>query len=180
MRRALAAATFLLANLLLASSSGMADERLVCPYPTAPLRDCTRAPNEQLHYEPAVVRLSGLLVTDYVYGPPGFGEEPEADYIARVWILKLFTPVDVIGTPGDDFNSESVNDVGRVGLIDGPEVKLNPFLGQRVVLEGTLFHRMTHHQHEEVMLTVHKVVTRLKAKPPRPSVGTVREIPAPE
>lgn len=166
----------LLASLVLASSSAVAGA-LVCPDRSDPL-DCTRVPNQQLHYEPAVVKLSGLLVTEYVYGPPGFGEDPETDQIDRKWDLRLFAPVDVIGTPGDDINSESENDVGRVGLVNFSKVNLNAHLGRRVMVEGTLFHSHTAHHHTKVLLEVQKV-TRLKAKPPRPSVGTIRHIPAP-
>jgi hypothetical protein len=173
----LVAAAFLLASLVLASSGGTARERFVCPDRSDP-PNCIRVPNEQLHYQPAVVKLSGLLVTEYVYGPPGFGEDPEVDLIDRVWQLRLFAPVDVIGTPGDDINSESENDVGRVGLVNFSKANLIAHLGRRFMVEGTLFHSHTAHHHTKVLLEVQKV-TRLKAKPPRPSVGTMREIPAP-
>ena len=178
MRRSLAAAAFLLASLVLASSGGMARVLLVCPDRSDPL-NCTRVPNEQLHYEPAVVKLFGLLVTDYVYGAPGFGEDPETDRIGRVWDLKLFRPVDVIGTPDDDINSESENDVGRVGLVNFSDVNLSAHVGKRVMLEGTLFHAHTAHHNTKVLLQVRKV-TRLKNKPPPPSVGTIYQIPPPE
>jgi hypothetical protein len=164
MRRSLAPAAFLLATLVLASSGGMTRERFDCPDRTDPY-NCTRVPNEQLDYEPAVVRLSGLLVTEYVYGPPGFGENPETDQIDRKWHLRLFAPVDVIGTPGDDINSESENDVGRVGLINFSKVNLSAHLGKRVMVEGTLFHSHTAHHHTKVLLEVQKV-TRLKNKRP--------------
>jgi len=138
MRRTLIAAAFLLAGLATASAA-----------------------NEQLHYEPAVVRLSGILVTDYIYRPPDFGEDPETDQIERLWILKLDQPVDVIGTPDDDINSESENDVLRVGLVNFSKVKLSAHLGKRVMLEGTLFHAHTGRHHSIILLNIHKV-TRLK------------------
>jgi hypothetical protein len=163
MRKPIAAVILLLASVVLASSSSVAGA-LVCPDRSDPL-NCTRVPNQQLHYEPAVVKLSGLLVTEYVYGPPGFGEDPETDQIDRKWQLRLFAPVDVIGTPGDDTNSESENDVGRVALINFSKANLNAHLGKRVVVEGTLFHSHTAHHHTKVLLEVQKV-TRLKNKRP--------------
>jgi len=163
MRNPLAAVILLLASLVLASSSSVAGA-LVCSDRSYP-PNCIRAPNEQLHYEPAVVKLSGLLVTQYVYGPPGFGEDPETDQIDRKWELRLFAPVDVIGTPGDDINSESENDVGRVGLVNFSKLNLSAHLGKRVMLEGTLFHAHTAHHHTKVLLSVKKV-TRLNRRPP--------------
>jgi hypothetical protein len=61
--------------------------------------NCTRLPNDQLRYEPAVVKLSGILVMDAYYGPPNYGEEPETDPIEQNWTLKLDQPVDVLADP---------------------------------------------------------------------------------
>jgi hypothetical protein len=162
MIRSLAAAAFLLASLVLASSGGAAGVQLSCPDRSDPL-NCTRAPNEQLRYEPAVVKLSGILVTDYIYRSPDFGEDPETTPIERLWILKLDQPVDVIGIPDDDINSESENDVMRVGLVNFSNVNFSAHLGKRVMLEGTLFHAHTGRHHSMVLLNV-KQVTRLKNK----------------
>ena len=160
MRRSLAAAAFLLASLVLASSGGAAGVQFLCPDRSDPL-NCTRVPNEQFHYEPAVVRLSGILVTDYIYRSPDFGEDPETTPIERLWILKLDQPVDVIGTPDDDINSESENDVLRVGLVNFSKVNMSVHLGKRVMLEGTLFHAHTGRHYSMILLNVKKAI-RLK------------------
>jgi hypothetical protein len=161
MRSTLAAAAFLLVSVVLASSGAIADEtRAGSDRQNEPL-DLGEPPNEQLRYEPAVVKLSGILVMDANYGPPGYGEEPENDQIERSWVLKLDRPVDVIGDPQSDLNSESGKDVLRVQLVNASKVKLGEHVAKRVTLEGTLFSAHTGHHHTDVLLTIQKL-TRLK------------------
>ena len=160
MRKSLAAAALLLASLVLASSGGAAGVQFVCPDRSDPL-NCTRLPNEQLHYEPAVVKLSGILVMDAYYGPPNYGEEPETDEIEQSWELKLDRPVDVIEDPRSDINTEPVVDVWRVQLVNASKVKLGAHLGKRVMLEGTLFHAHTGRHYSMILLNVKKAI-RLK------------------
>jgi hypothetical protein len=164
MRRLLIAAAFALANLMLACSAVAAGIQFHCPDPTDRY-NCTRVPNEQLRYEPAVVKPLRILVMDAYYGPPNYGEDPETDGIERGWALKLDRPVDVLADPDSDINTEPVVDVWRVQLVPGAKVKLAPYLGRRVMLEGTLFHSHTAHHHTDVPLIVQKV-TRLKNKRP--------------
>ena len=165
MRKPLIAAAFILASLVLASSGGVADEPPACSDRRNDPREYRKVPNEQLRYEPAVVKLSGILVMDAHYGPPGYGEEPENDEIEQSWILKLDRRVDVIGDPYSDLNSDPVGDVLRVQLVNTSKTKLNEHVAQRVMLEGMLFHSHTGHHHTKVLLQVQKV-TRLKNERP--------------
>jgi hypothetical protein len=164
MKKSLAAVAFALASLMLACSAVAAGIQFHCPDRTDRY-NCTRVPNEQLRYEPAMVKLSGILVMDAYYGPPNYGEEPETDEIEQGWALKLDRPVDVLADPNSDINTEAAEDVWRVQLVAGPKMRLGAHLGQRVMLEGTLFHSHTAHHHTKVLLEVQKV-TRLKNKRP--------------
>lgn len=111
---------------------------------------------EPLHYEPAVVSLSGILVIEDHYGPPNYGENPDTDEIDKVRILKLDTPVDVVGDPNaDNFNSELETGVQKMQLVSS--LKLIDLEGQHVTVEGTLYHQFNAHHVTKVLITVEKI-----------------------
>ncbi len=113
---------------------------------------------EPLPYEPAVVRLSGVIVIEAFYGRPNYGADPENDEIERALILVLDEPVAVQGDPNDNLNSESVDDVRRMHLVvRHPEIWAKEW--QHVVLEGTLFHRFTGHHHTPVLMSADRLVS---------------------
>jgi hypothetical protein len=113
---------------------------------------------EPLRYEPVVIRLSGVIVIEAFFGPPGYGEDPENDEIERALILVLDEPVAVQGDPNDSLNSESVDDVRRIHLvIRHPEIWAKEW--QHVVLEGTLFHRLTGHHRTPVLMSADRLVS---------------------
>lgn len=69
----------------------------------------------ELPYRPAKVEPRGELVLVSAFGPPNYGETPGVDDSTQVPILKLFSPVSVLGRPNDpdEVNRESVFDVAR-------------------------------------------------------------------
>jgi hypothetical protein len=54
-----------------------------------------------LQYDPAVVELTGTVVLEEFFGPPGFGEDPKTDSRELYAILVLDAPVSVEGVPGE-------------------------------------------------------------------------------
>lgn len=111
---------------------------------------------ELLHYEPAVVRLSGNVVVEPFYGRPNYGEDPEHDEMELSPILILDSPVDVAGDPNDDLNSETVQNVTRMHLVLKSRRQIRELKGHHVALEGTLFHAFSGHHHTDVLMRVEK------------------------
>ncbi len=113
---------------------------------------------EPLHYGPAVVRLSGIIVIEAFFGRPNYGDDPENDEIERSPILVLDEPVVVEGDPDGDFDSESEDDVRRVHLVIIDDA-LWAKKWRHVVLEGTLFHSHTGHHHTRVLMRVNRLIS---------------------
>ncbi|MBE0533665.1 MAG: DUF4431 domain-containing protein [Rhodospirillales bacterium] len=113
---------------------------------------------EPLDYDPTIVRLSGVIVIEAFYGPPGYGEDPESDEIVHAAILVLDEPVSVRGDPNELMNSESVGDIRRIHLANvGPDVSAKTW--RHVVIEGTLFHSYTGHHRTPVLMWVERLVS---------------------
>jgi Domain of unknown function (DUF4431) len=113
-----------------------------------------------LHYEPAVVELTGTVVLDEYFGPPGFGEDPKTDSRELYAILVLDAPVSVEGVPGDLID-KTYPDVRRVQLVRGADDRpFSPYQGMHVVVSGTLYGRHTGHHHTDVLLIVQSIAAR--------------------
>lgn len=113
---------------------------------------------ELLEYEPVVVRLSGVIVIEAFYGPPGYGEDPENDSIERAAILVLDKPVAVRTEPDDIMDSDSAGDVRRIQLIIR-DPKISAKTWRHVVIEGRLFRAETGHHHTHVLMSVARLVS---------------------
>lgn len=98
-----------------------------------------RQPPGCLRYEPASVELRGRLDRVMRYGPPGYGETPDADQRLEVPILTLARPIDVCADPNSATNNEDVHAVTEVQLIPGRQVDTGAYVGKDVVAAGTLF-----------------------------------------
>ena len=116
---------------------------------------CAASAPVVLHYDPALVRLSGTIVFETYFGPPNYGENPDTDSKEQARFLNLDRPVSVEGDPTDELNSESVNDIGRIQL--NAEGSLSRYLGKHVRISGTLYHSFTAHRHTDVLLTVRRI-----------------------
>jgi hypothetical protein len=113
-----------------------------------------------LEYEPAVVELTGTVVLEEHFGPPGFGEDPQNDSSGLVPILVLDVAVTVEGTPGDLIN-QTYRDVRRVQLVRGVgDAPFSPYQGAHVTVSGTLYGRHTGHHHTDVLIVVRTVAVR--------------------
>jgi len=107
-----------------------------------------------LRYEPAIVQLTGTVVLEEHFAPPGFGEDPKADSRELVAVLVLDEPVSVQGDPPNaGFNPTSYPDVRRVQLVRAcTHPRFSPYAGKHVVVSGTLYEGFTGHHYTDVLV----------------------------
>ena len=117
---------------------------------------CNRSMAQALHYEPAVVQLSGRLVVEDHYGPPNFGETPSIDKKEKVPILELDPPISVSSDEGA--NSDSFSNVRRIQLLNSPVLKLGDLAGHHVSLRGTLSENQSGGNYADVMMSVQEII----------------------
>jgi hypothetical protein len=115
-----------------------------------------------LQYEPSVVELSGTVVLEEHYGPPGFGEDPRTDAVELIAVLVLDAPISVEGDADpQSLNQSSHMDVSRVQMVrtyaDPP---FAPYAGKHVVVSGALYEGHTGHHHTDVLITVERIAVR--------------------
>ncbi|HSE23684.1 MAG TPA: DUF4431 domain-containing protein [Pyrinomonadaceae bacterium] len=101
------------------------------------------------------------------YAPPNYGEDPATDSKEDQYILILDTPIDVIGST-DPINKTELG-VKKLTLVvfDFKANPVEPLLGKRVEVHGTLFHAHTGHHHTRVLIEVESIraVPRSKTYP---------------
>jgi len=104
-----------------------------------------------LVYEPATVSVIGTLTMAHGYGPPNFGQDPAHDRKETYGLLTLDRPACVSG--GDNQVNTDVGSIKAFQLVpDSPGRRIDrQLLGTRVVVSGTLFHRVSG-GHTEVMI----------------------------
>ncbi|WP_044559784.1 hypothetical protein [Azospirillum sp. B4] len=107
-----------------------------------------------LHYEPAVVTLSGTVVMEDHYGAPNFGETPEQDAKLRVPMLRLDVPVDVAGDPHSDTNLSSFEDVDQMQIVLVQGRSVDGFIGKHVTVTGTLAEQLDGGDFTQVLITM--------------------------
>lgn len=120
---------------------------------------CSQVPPQPvgcLHYEPAVVELTGELVEVEEYGPPGYGEDPATDQRVKVPMLKLAKPVNVCGDPNSDTNQSSFSGLDRIQVVTDDQ-DYRDWIDRRVTVRGTLSEAMTGHHYTNVLLTIKEV-----------------------
>lgn len=122
-----------------------------------PNSSISKTTEECLNYEPQKVRLEGMLYEKSFPGPPNYTDIKQGDKEEIFWLIK--TPRSFcVNDNGDDWAGKLVNqtDVQLVimpELIDWYKTKKS-FLGQRVIVTGTLFPQMSGHHRTEVLITV--------------------------
>jgi hypothetical protein len=95
------------------------------------------------------VKLEGKLVVRVYYGAPNYDKKSRRDH---EYVLVLPKHIDVIGIPGDDFDSESHKNISAIQVVTDAELK--PYLNKTVVINGTLSQAMTGHDHTPVILDI--------------------------
>ncbi len=108
-----------------------------------------------LQYEPAVIEISGKLLTRTYPGPPNYESVRSGDRPETCWILHLTEPADVVAADADDLN-ESEPGVREVQLAFLSDKKYPSLLrpGRKVNITGRLFSAHTGHHHTKVLVEV--------------------------
>ena len=106
-----------------------------------------------LSYEPATVKLTGMIERQFVYGPPNFGEDPSNDSKGDILVLVLDRGINV-GT-GQDIIDEPEKCVTRLQLVF--PIVPDDAAGRRVTVVGRLFHSHTGHHFTSVLVDVEAI-----------------------
>lgn len=120
--------------------------------------------NPVLHYEPAIVELTGIIEQQTFPGPPEYESIANGDEIEKGWYLRLSQMVDVVETKSDapSAESETERNVKIMQLTWGND-KLDQVIRNatkrknRIRLKGYLFHRWSGHHHSRVLMWVDKL-----------------------
>lgn len=125
---------------------------------SAPKKQSSVQEKKCLDYGPQIkVQLEGQLYEKSFPGPPNYTDIKNGDKEETFWFIK--TPKGFcVNDKGDDWAGKLVNQtdvqlIMRVELIDWYETK-KFFLGQKVIVTGTLFPQMSGHHRTEVLITV--------------------------
>lgn len=116
---------------------------------------------QQVHYDPEIVNLSGIIQFKTYPGPPNYTDVKKGDAREESVYLKLNHPIDVAvnqGVPQDDLMNIPEKNVRSIQLVINQNP--NPNLikeGEHVTVTGTLFHGHTGHHHTAVLMEVKSV-----------------------
>jgi hypothetical protein len=114
-----------------------------------------------LRYDVMGASLSGTLFTRIYFGPPGYGERPEADARERPYLLLLDAPICV---SSDDQRQGATNQsnliVVQLAPVHVEASALQTAMGMHVTVRGTLFPAITGHHRTPVLMDVHAVDLR--------------------
>lgn len=108
------------------------------------------------------ITLSGILTVEEFYGPPGYGETPKIDSIARPYILVLDAPVNVIGDLSLAIGADHVGTISTV-LVRKTHLAGGNFyddakslVGKHITVTGKFFPAHTGHHHTAMLFDVVK------------------------
>ena len=119
------------------------------------------ADSKCLEYGPAIVTLTGTIMSQMQYGPPNYGEDPAHDAKEAYWYLQLDDPICVNGKKDNSEEMEGEKNVRKVQI-----VYLNGYpqgdnwINHRASITGTLFHAVTGHHHTNVLIEARKTDMR--------------------
>jgi hypothetical protein len=110
-------------------------------------------------YEPTIVALEGKLSQQSFPGPPNFESIREGDRKETSWFLDLEMPICTEIDPKSQDVNVAERNIRRLQIVLGNEEwnyfkQLNPKVGKRVHLDGTLFHAHTGHHHTKILLNL--------------------------
>jgi hypothetical protein len=108
---------------------------------------------ETYPYWPAVVKLTGTLIFERRFGPPGYGNTPDKDEKLEAPFLFLDAPITVVAAQNDPNEYETETDVTQV-QISMPAEDLKKYLYQSVTVEGRLSERRWSHDFASVFIDV--------------------------
>lgn len=123
----------------------------------APMPATAAAQRPCLSYEPAAVKLAGVVGRVTFPGPPNYTSVRRGDRPEVVWVITLARPVCV---EGDEVNDPEAG-VARVQLVftEGAAAyrKYRGLVGRRVEVTGKLFHGHTGHHRTDVLIVVEEI-----------------------
>ena len=109
-----------------------------------------------LSYEPAVVTLSGTLVSKTFPGPPNYESVKKGDRPETSWFLDLPESVCVNESETEPDLNPKQSGIHEIQLVLQPEQyqRHKGMVGRKVLATGTLFGEHTGHHDTPVLLTV--------------------------
>jgi hypothetical protein len=114
-----------------------------------------------LEYGPAIVSLTGTIVSQMQYGPPNYGEDPAHDAKEVYWYLQLDDPVCVNGRKDHSEEMQGEQNVRKVQIVYLTGYpKGGNWINKRASITGTLFHAITGHHHTKVLIEAGKTDMR--------------------
>ncbi len=111
-------------------------------------------PTACLSYADRATTLAGLLVREDVYGPPGYGEDPQSDSIETIALLKFDEQICI--ARGDATSDAAEKTVDALQLVlDRADWKLvTASKNRHFEVRGDLFHGINGHHRTAVLMTV--------------------------
>jgi len=109
-----------------------------------------------LAYEPARVKLHGMISRRTFAGPPNYESTKKGDERETYWILRLNKAICVKGDESLPGISEAEKNVSQLQLVLDAEqyARYKNLPGKRAEVSGKLFHSHTGHHHTNVLLKV--------------------------
>lgn len=107
---------------------------------------------------PTTSTLTGEVLSQTFWGPPGYGEDPKDDSKETQALLKLDLPICVQGAQDDP----GVWQQFIVTLVPLKGEKLTTYVGKRVTVTGKLFPANTGHHRTPVLIELDSVVRDTK------------------
>ncbi len=118
------------------------------------------ADNQIVYYDPAQVKLKGVVEIQTFPGPPNYESIQKGDEMERGAYLRLYQPIDVnlILIATNEINEPEKN-IKIIQIADINDVDWKKFLkkGKHIQITGTLFHRFTGHHHTRVLIDVKQI-----------------------
>ena len=122
-----------------------------------PKSPIVKTTEECLNYEPQKVQLEGILYQKSFPGPPNYEDIKKGDKEEIFWLIKT-TEVFCVNDTKDNWAGKLVNQSEVQLVIMEPVFDLyetkKSLLGQKVIVNGTLFPQMSGHHKTEVLITV--------------------------
>ena len=109
---------------------------------------------ECLKYGPQSVVLAGTVFTEQHFGPPGFGEDTLSDLREHVPMLNLDSRIDVCPDSVGTTPQRGYHGIAKLQLLGPRRLRLNAFIGRKVVIEGKLIEHFSAGHYTDVLLLV--------------------------
>lgn len=110
-----------------------------------------------LNYGDKPVTLNGKVELQSVFGPPGYGDDPDTDALETQGVLLVEPAICVAagskGEPAETSQSE-------ITIVPPKDVDLKAYAGKAATVQGTLFHASDKSHHTQVLMQVQSISKR--------------------